>query len=118
MDLLIDKGLVPNISSEVDAIIIPYEESLRPVACQVANMLRLAGFSIDVQLLPKKNITWCFQYSDRIGAKHAIFIAPDEWSRREVRIKFLKLQIGTENKEENIIVDNLVDYCKENFGKK
>jgi len=63
-------------------------------------------------------MTWCYEYADRIGAKFAVFVAPDEWARNEVRIKDLKLPEDDPNKERNIPLDSLVQFCNTHFVKK
>jgi len=116
VELLQDKGLIPNLNEEVDAIIFPYEEELRPAACEIANILREGGFSTNLQLTHKK-ITWCYDYARRIGAKVAVFVAPEEWERIEVRIKFLNLPDGTEGKEVDIPKDSVVEFLKNSRDK-
>jgi len=90
MELLKDKGKLPNLGPETDDIVIAFNEELRPAAYRVAAKLREQGRSVDVQLIPGKKVQWCYTYADRIGAKRAIFVAPDEWAKNLVRVKMLR----------------------------
>jgi len=112
IELLNEKGLLPKLDPDVDFIIVPFDEDLRGVACQTANILRSGGYSVNVQLNHKK-ITWCYDYANRIGAKYVILIAPDEWSRKEVRIKDLRLKVDDQNKEVDVQLDNLLTFLKD-----
>jgi len=94
VELLKDKNLLPNLDPEVDDLVIAFNENLRGPACQVTNKLRAQNRRVDMQLIPKKSITWCYNYADRVGAKRAILIAPDEWSKGQVRIKNLRVGSG------------------------
>jgi len=53
-----------------------------------------------------------FNFADRIGARNAIFVAPNEWEREEVRIKFFTLPPEIEDREVNVNINDLVSYCK------
>jgi len=99
MELLKDKKLVPELKPQIDDMVIVFEESLRGDACKVAAKLREKGRSVDIQLIPKKKIGWCFSYADRVGAERAVFLAPSEWARGFVRIKNLRLAETEDNKE-------------------
>jgi len=90
LELLKEKNLLPALPPEIDDLIICFDETLRGAGCKVANKLRAAGRRVDLQLIPKKKVTWCFEYADRIGAIRAVFVAPDEWSRGLVRVKNLR----------------------------
>jgi len=107
VELLKDRNLLPDLPPVVDDIIIPYNEELRPVACQIAAQLRDKGRSVDIILLPKKRIDWSYNYGDRVGALRAIFVAPEEWARGEVRVKDLRKDRGDQGKEKNVLLSEL-----------
>jgi len=106
LELLKDKGLLPQLPPTIDDLVICFDESLRPAGCKVANKLRAVGRRVDLQLIPKKKVSWCFEYADRIGAFRAVFIAPDEWSKGLVRVKNLR-ETDPEKKEVNIPFEEL-----------
>lgn len=92
MEILHEKGLVPKGTSEhtVDEIVIPFNEDLRGAACRVAMMLRNAGRSVDIFLKRARTMKQAFSYADRVGARRAVLIAPDEWGKGMVRVKYLR----------------------------
>jgi histidyl-tRNA synthetase len=105
IELLLDRNLLPVLNSEIDDIVIAFDESLRGAACRVANKLRSQNRRVDL-LLVKKRIGAAYDYANRIGAARAVFIAPDEWSRGLVRIKDLRSE-EIDEKEQNILFDDL-----------
>lgn len=107
VELLKAKGLLPPLPPKVDIMIVPYDETLRPAACQVASKLRELGKTVEVQLIPKKKIAWCYEYADRISADQLCFVAPDEWAKGLVRIKNLRLPEDAPNKQFDIAFDAL-----------
>jgi histidyl-tRNA synthetase len=76
----------------INTLVIPFNEELRPAACQVVTMLRNAGLKADIYLGRTKKIGNAFSYADRIGADRAVLIGPDEWANKSVNVKYLKLQ--------------------------
>nr|AIE94802.1 Histidyl-tRNA synthetase (HARS, hisS) [uncultured marine group II/III euryarchaeote AD1000_53_H05] len=88
MELLAEKGLVPELVSGVDDIVIPLNSDLRNVAVMVAASLRNSGRTVDLVLEDKK-MKWVFKHAERIGATRLVLLAPDEWSRKMVKIKDL-----------------------------
>lgn len=107
IELLKAKGLLPNFAPHVDIMIVPFDEAHRPAACQVATKLRSLGKKVEVQLIPKKKIAWCYEQADRIGANQLCFVAPDEWAAGKVRIKNLRLPEDAPNKQFDIEVAKL-----------
>eukprot|EP01126_Amoeba_proteus_P061005 TRINITY_DN8141_c0_g2_i1.p1 TRINITY_DN8141_c0_g2~~TRINITY_DN8141_c0_g2_i1.p1 ORF type:complete len:477 (+),score=109.64 TRINITY_DN8141_c0_g2_i1:83-1432(+) len=107
LELLKDRNLLPALPPSLDDLVVVYNEQLRPAACQVAAKLRGKGRSVDVVLIPNKKVAWSFNYADRIGANRAIFVAPDEWSRGEVRIKELRKDKDDLQKEYNVLFTEL-----------
>ena len=89
MELLSDKGLVPELISGVDDIVLPLNQDLRGVAVKVASSLRSSDRTVDLVLEDKK-IKWAFKHDERTGARRLVLIAPDEWSRKMVKVKDLE----------------------------
>jgi len=94
MELLSDKGLLPDISSRVSDVVFSMDESLRSVAMEVSSKLRGAGRTVDLVLEPKK-MKWVFKHAERTGADRLIMVMPAEWESGKVRIK--DLQTGEES---------------------
>ena len=89
MEVLKEKGLVPELISGVDDIVIPLSPDLRDIAVRVAASLRLSDRTVDLVLEDKK-IKWAFKHAERTGAKRLVFLAPDEWSRKMIKVKDLE----------------------------
>lgn len=107
VELLKEKKLLPKFESVIDDIVVPYDESFRPQAYQIVKKLRDKGRRVEIQMIPKKKIAWCYNYADRIGADRLIFVAPDEWKEGKVRIKNLRQDKDAEDKEFNVPVEEL-----------
>jgi histidyl-tRNA synthetase len=109
VEVLKDKGLIPALEPEVEFIVTPFDETLRPVACEIAKKIRaLPGNPrVDLQLMPGKKLPWCYSYADRVGAKKLILIAPDEWAKGCIRVKNLRAAEGDSNKEYDLAVSDL-----------
>jgi len=103
LELLSDKGLIPELKGGVDDVVFAFSEELRGEALQVARRLREAGRSVDLVLEARK-VKWAFRHADRIGASRVVLLAPDEWSRGEIRLK----DLNTGN-ESNIPLDDLTN---------
>ncbi len=88
MELLAEKGLIPELVSDIDDIVIPLNSDLRNAAVRVAASLRNSGRTVDLVLEDKK-MKWAFKHAERIGAARLVLLAPDEWSRKMVKIKDL-----------------------------
>jgi histidyl-tRNA synthetase len=89
MELLAEKGLVPGLVSGIDDIVIPLNSDLRNVAVRVAASLRDSDRTVDLVLEDKK-MKWVFKHAERIGAKRLVLVAPDEWSRKKIKVKDLE----------------------------
>lgn len=125
LEILKDLGKIPKSVTQhtICDLVIPFNEEMRPAACEIVTMLRNGGNKADVYLGKTKNIKNGFNYADRIGADRAILIGPDEWSRKEVTVKYLRLQRKGNWSEEDrkkkevqfsVKVDELVTFDLEN----
>lgn len=94
MELLSDKGLLPDISSRVSDVVFSMDESLRGAAMEVSSRLRRAGRTVDLVLEPKK-MKWVFKHAERTVADRLVMVMPAEWESGKVRIK--DLQTGEES---------------------
>ena len=94
MELLSDKGLLPDISSRGSDVVFSMDESLRGAAMEVSSKLREAGRTVDLVLEPKK-MKWVFKHAERTGADRLVMVMPAEWDSGKVRIK--DLQTGEES---------------------
>ena len=88
MELLADKGLLPELSNGVDDVVFGMGTELRGAAMQVAAKLRSAGRTVDLVLEDKK-MKWVFKHAERCGTTRLVMVMPDEWAEGKVRIKDL-----------------------------
>ena len=94
MELLNDKGLVPELPSGNEDIVIAIDENLRGAAMSVATKLRASGRTVDL-VLEDKRMKWAFRHAERTGAQRLVMVMPDEWAAGNVRIK--ELESGEES---------------------
>lgn len=102
LELLKDKGLLPDTSRAIDDLVFAFEADQRAAAASVAQQLRAAGRSVEL-VLEERKVKWAFKRADRVGACRVVLVAPEEWQRGEVRVK--DLASGTES---NIKIEELV----------
>ena len=88
MELLADKGRLPELSNGVDDVVFGMGTELRGAAMQVAAKLRSAGRTVDLVLEDKK-MKWVFKHAERCGTTRLVMVMPDEWAEGKVRIKDL-----------------------------
>ena len=101
MELLNEKGLVPDLPSGNQDIVIAINEDLRSAAMSVATKLRANGRQVDL-VLEDKRMKWAFRHAERTGAQRLVMVMPDEWAAGNVRIK--ELESGEES---DVAVDDL-----------
>ena len=89
MELLEEKNLNPELISGVDDLVLPLSQDLRDIAVRVAAALRLSDRTVDLVLEDKK-MKWAFKHAERVGAKRLVLLAPDEWSRKMIKVKDLE----------------------------
>ena len=101
MELLADKGLLPELSNGVDDVVFGMGTELRGAAMQVAAKLRSSGRTVDLVLEDKK-MKWVFKHAERCGTTRLVMVMPDEWAEGKVRIKNLD-----SGEESTVAMDNL-----------
>ena len=101
MELLEEKGLVPELIGGVDDVVISLSPELRNAAMSVATSLRNTGKSVDL-VLEDKRLKWAFKHAERSGAQRLVMVMPDEWKEGKVKIKDLE-----SGEETEVSVDSL-----------
>jgi histidyl-tRNA synthetase len=89
VELLKDKGLLPEPAPQVDDLVFAFTPDLRPAAVEVAGRLRRRGRSVDLVLEDKK-LKWALRRANQAGASRLVLVAPDEWAAGKVRLKDLE----------------------------
>lgn len=87
--LLESLGLIPQRNAAADAVFVSvFDESCRNTSSRVAARLRRAGFKV-FSFPGTDKLTRQLKYADRLGARAALVIGPDEIARGEVVLKDL-----------------------------
>lgn len=102
LELLKEKGLMPALQQDVDCIVFPLEETLRPQAGLIANRLREAGYAVEL-VLESKRMKWAFKHAERLQSKRLVLLGSSEWERGCVRVKNL-----ISREEKDVSVDDLL----------
>ena len=88
-ELLREKGLLPEPQPAIDDVVFSFDADLREPAMAIAAALRRQGRSVDLVLEDGRKMKWAFRRADQAGATRIILVAPDEWSRGQVRVRHL-----------------------------
>jgi len=88
MELLQEKGLVPEIPHGAQDIVFGMGPELREAAMGVASSLRSRGRNVDL-VLEDKRMKWVFKQAERVGAERLVMVMPEEWSNGIVKVKNL-----------------------------
>uniref|UniRef100_A0A0D9VL74 histidine--tRNA ligase n=1 Tax=Leersia perrieri TaxID=77586 RepID=A0A0D9VL74_9ORYZ len=100
VELLKEKGLLPDLSRQIDDIVFPLDEELEGPASSVASSLRRKGRSVD--LVEDKRLKWVFKHAERINAGRLILVGKSEWERGMVRVKILSTREEYEVKADEL----------------
>lgn len=77
LELLEERGLVPDLPARCDACVIPVSEADRETSTRAATRLRSAGISTDLMLVDR-SVGKGFKRADQVGARVAIVIGERE----------------------------------------
>ncbi|XVF55509.1 hypothetical protein PTKIN_Ptkin06aG0041800 [Pterospermum kingtungense] len=88
VELLKEKGLLPELSLEVDNVVCALDHELQGVAATVATKLRGKGQSVDL-VLESKPLKWVFKRAARTNAQRLILVGNTEWQKGMVGVKIL-----------------------------
>jgi histidyl-tRNA synthetase len=88
MELLAERGKLPQLARSLDAVVFPLGEEERDAAVRLASRLRREGKSVELVLgaLKPKRV---FADANKAGARHVYVIGPEERARGVVRVKDL-----------------------------
>ncbi|KAF2289896.1 hypothetical protein GH714_039050 [Hevea brasiliensis] len=88
VELLKEKGILPELSLQVENIVCALDGDLQGAAATVATILRDKGQSVDL-VLENKPLKWVFKRAARINAERLILVGNTEWQRGMVGVKIL-----------------------------
>lgn len=85
-ELLRDRGLLPDVTRQVDYFIVSVGEETRPLARQLAHALRGHGHSVTYALRAQA-VRKQFKAAETEGAREVIVLGPDEVARGDVVVR-------------------------------
>lgn len=88
VELLKEKGLLPELSHQVENIVCSLDQDLQGAASSVVTLLREKGQSVDL-VLETKPLKWVFKRATRVNAQRLILVGSSEWQRGAVSVKIL-----------------------------
>ncbi|KAK7245100.1 hypothetical protein RIF29_39934 [Crotalaria pallida] len=88
VELLKEKGLIPELSLQIDNIVCALDEDLQAAAAMVASLLREKGQNVDL-VLENKPLKWVFKRAARTNAQRLVLVGSSEWQRGMVGVKIL-----------------------------
>ncbi|KAG6427935.1 hypothetical protein SASPL_112183 [Salvia splendens] len=88
IELLKDRGLLPELSPQVQNIVCSLGQDLRGAASLVAARLREKGQTVDL-VLENKPLKWAFKRAARVNAQRLIIVGSSEWEKGMVGVKLL-----------------------------
>lgn len=88
VELLKDRGLLPELSLQIENIVCALDVDLQGAAARVASILREQSQTVDL-VLESKPLKWVFKRAARINAHRLILVGNSEWQRGMVVVKIL-----------------------------
>ncbi|KAG5055573.1 hypothetical protein JHK85_008083 [Glycine max] len=88
VELLKEKGLLPELNLQIDDIVCALDEDLQGCAAMVANILREKGQIVEL-VLESKPLKWVFKRAARLNAERLVLVGNSEWQRGVVGVKIL-----------------------------
>jgi len=101
-----EKKLLPPLELSVDYCVIAFSEDLYATAANIANRLREKNKTVTQYMKFNRNLKIAFSYADRIKARYAILVAPDEFKENKMVVKNLRV---TDGKNATVIIDEYID---------
>ncbi|KAL8493782.1 hypothetical protein ACS0TY_024808 [Phlomoides rotata] len=88
IELLKERGLLPELSPQVENIVCSLDADLQGAASSVAAKLREKSQTVDL-VLENKPLKWVFKRASRINAQRLIIVGSSEWEKGMVGVKIL-----------------------------
>ncbi|MCZ6552249.1 MAG: histidine--tRNA ligase [SAR324 cluster bacterium] len=86
LELLGDLGLLPQLGTDLDYVVIPFSDAQVPAALELSQKLRRKGLRVDADFALRK-LKRALQRASEIGARRAVLLMPDELERGEVVVR-------------------------------
>jgi len=69
--------------------VIPVDKNMRCYAARLAHSLKMKGIHAEMDIM-RRSVAKSLQHGNRIGARFALIVGPDEWERDAVTVKDMK----------------------------
>lgn len=103
VELLKDKGLLPDLPHAVDDVVAALQPEQHADAARAAGALRAKGRTVDL-LLERRKIKWILKHAERLGAKRLVIVGPDEAQRNTLRSRDVAAR-----EEKEVSLEQLLD---------
>ena len=103
------ENVLPAEEKSVDTYIIPMDEESKKLGLRLTNILRMSGFSTDVDLIGR-NIKGNFKQADRLNAKYVIIIGEEE-----LKTNILTVKNNNTKEEYKIKVEDIIEFLDKNI---
>ena len=103
------ENVLPSEEKSIDAYIIPMDDESKKLGLKLTNILRMNGFSTDVDLMGR-NIKGNFKQADRLNAKYVIIIGEEE-----LKTNILTVKNNNTKEEYKINIEKLIEFLDENI---
>ncbi|KAG6515368.1 hypothetical protein ZIOFF_025780 [Zingiber officinale] len=108
VELLKEKGLLPDLARQVDDIVFPLDEELEDQASMVASSLRRKGRSVD--LVEDRRLKWVFKHAERINAiYYSTHRGVAKWKKKESG--GISMRDLMEPVRAGLVEDEELDFC-------
>lgn len=111
MEILTSLNKLPTINFKNDYIIIPFDDTFFTDACNIATRLREKGKTVDLYLKANTHksmsryLKAVYSYAGRKCINTAIFVAPSEWSNKQIVVKDLLAPENSPQKQFTIDIE-------------
>jgi histidyl-tRNA synthetase len=113
--LLESLGKLPEFGrTPADIYVTAFSNDQLTSSLQLADELRRQGYQVTNELDPSKKLGKQFLYADRIGARIALVLGPDELKNNEVAVK--NLETGNQEKIARVELTTLIDRMLETIS--
>ena len=103
------EDVLPKEEKSIDTYIIPMDDESKKLGLKLTNILRMNGFSTDIDLM-NRNIKGNFKQADRLNTKYVIIIGEEELKSKNLTVK------NNNTKEEyKINIENIIEFLDENI---
>lgn len=103
------ENVLPSEEKSVDAYIIPMDDESKKLGLKLTNILRMNGFSTDVDLIGR-NIKGNFKQADRLNSKYVIIIGEEE-----LKTNILTVKNNNTKEEYKINTEEIVEFLDNNI---